>query len=1328
WYTDDTFWFSCAPSALKARNLRANPHVVVTTHDTVEFVSQDGVAAAAIARASIRLVATNSDVHLAYGPAGDRILLGADPRGRIETIRIRHVNGASQVTESFAFDSLRVEYAGGLGSEVLVGVEGYGNDLSGGDGNDVLLGTARDDVLAGGRGNDLMRGGEGADLYRVGPGEGIDTIEDDGTFGDDTLVVGARVADTHLTVLNGTFFLAIGAEGDGVRIRGFDPLDALAPGAIERFVFADGPELGYGALVGRGFDFAGTGGADVLAGTSVADRFDAKAGNDRMFGGRGNDTYVFGQGYGRDVIVDRDLTDGNSDTIYFKSDIDRASLRVERLADRLRFSVEGTDDSLDVQWDPREGYRIERVAFGADGAIWDLGHLERLANRAPVLAAPLADQRANKGEAFSAVIPAGTFTDADGDAPHYSLTLADGGALPAWLSYDAASRTLAGTPGAGDVGAVAVRVTAADRFGATASDVFVIDVTGDGALPAGGNRAPELRMAIGALAATEDAAFEFALPAGTFVDPDAGDVLAYGATRADGTPLPSWLSVDRATGTLRGTPANGDVGTVDVRLAATDAAGAVASATFALSVANTNDAPVLVAPVADQMVREDSPFSLALPAGMFADEDVGDALALAAAQADGAALPGWLRFDPATRRFFGTPANGDVGTVSIRVMATDAAGARASDVFDLTVVNTNDAPTLAVPVVKQSTREDAPFCFTLAPGTFADADAGDRLTLAAMLANGVALPGWLAFDAATGTFRGTPENGDVGAYEIKVVATDLAGESAEARFAIAVENVNDAPVYAAPAIGAQRADAGLAFSLEIAEDAFADVDAGDSLTFSARLASGEALPSWLAFDPATRRFSGVATNADAGTLAIVVTAADRAGASASTSFELDIVRAPNLLLYGTSGNDVLVGGAGNDTLNGNRGADRLYGMAGNDSLAFTADARWASGTRRVNAGSPGVVGTGEAVDIGNFNRSFDLFDGGAGYDTLYATDGRDAILLDDDSGALGAAGPRLAGIEAIFAGRGDDLIDLTSARYAYGPVLADGGDGDDIVWGSAGDDVIYGGRGNDRLFGGAGNDYLASDGGADTLNGGAGNDIMQGEARSDVLVDVFGSNLFMGMDGADDLMDGAAASFFVGGRGNDRITLGGGADVIAFNRGDGRDVIRGTATATLSLGGGIRYQDLLLRVSGTSLIVDVGENERVTFQDWYAAPANRSVVNLQLVVEAMQGYGQAALNPLYSDRIANFDFTRIVAAFDAARAASGISRWQVMNSLLDAHLGSSDTAALGGDLAYRYGLAGSLAGLAVPAVGQALNAGGFGTAAQELRPLDALQQGDVKLV
>jgi hypothetical protein len=40
----ERFWFSCAPSSLKARNLRGNERVVVAPDDAVEVVSLEGVA------------------------------------------------------------------------------------------------------------------------------------------------------------------------------------------------------------------------------------------------------------------------------------------------------------------------------------------------------------------------------------------------------------------------------------------------------------------------------------------------------------------------------------------------------------------------------------------------------------------------------------------------------------------------------------------------------------------------------------------------------------------------------------------------------------------------------------------------------------------------------------------------------------------------------------------------------------------------------------------------------------------------------------------------------------------------------------------------------------------------------------------------------------------------------------------------------------------------------------------------------------------------------------------------------------------------------------
>ena len=57
----------------------------------------------------------------------------------------------------------------------------------------------------------------------------------------------------------------------------------------------------------------------------------------------------------------------------------------------------------------------------------------------------------------------------------------------------------------------------------------------------------------------------------------------------------------------------------------------------------------------------------------------------------------------------------------------------------------NDAPTVANAVADQSTAEDAVYSYQIPANTFADVDTGDTLTLAATLANGDPLPGWLSF-------------------------------------------------------------------------------------------------------------------------------------------------------------------------------------------------------------------------------------------------------------------------------------------------------------------------------------------------------------------------------------------------------------------------------------------------------------------------------------------------------------------------------------------------------------------------------------------------------
>jgi VCBS repeat-containing protein len=68
------------------------------------------------------------------------------------------------------------------------------------------------------------------------------------------------------------------------------------------------------------------------------------------------------------------------------------------------------------------------------------------ANDPPVLAAQTSDQSAAVGSAFSLILPAGTFTDVDnGDLLTYAATAINGSPLPAWLTFNASTRTFSGT-------------------------------------------------------------------------------------------------------------------------------------------------------------------------------------------------------------------------------------------------------------------------------------------------------------------------------------------------------------------------------------------------------------------------------------------------------------------------------------------------------------------------------------------------------------------------------------------------------------------------------------------------------------------------------------------------------------------------------------------------------------------------------------------------------------------------------------------------------------------------------------------------------------------
>ncbi len=101
------------------------------------------------------------------------------------------------------------------------------------------------------------------------------------------------------------------------------------------------------------------------------------------------------------------------------------------------------------------------------------------ANDAPAVANGIPNQTATvtAGEEFTFTVPDDTFEDIDGDTLEHSATKDDDTPLPDWLTFNAATREFRGTPGAGDMGTITVKVTAKDGDGETASDAFDIVVS-----------------------------------------------------------------------------------------------------------------------------------------------------------------------------------------------------------------------------------------------------------------------------------------------------------------------------------------------------------------------------------------------------------------------------------------------------------------------------------------------------------------------------------------------------------------------------------------------------------------------------------------------------------------------------------------------------------------------------------------------------------------------------------------------------------------------------------------------------------------------------------
>ncbi len=263
------------------------------------------------------------------------------------------------------------------------------------------------------------------------------------------------------------------------------------------------------------------------------------------------------------------------------------------------------------------------------------------------------------------------------------------------------------------------------------------------------------------------------------------------------------------------------------------------------------------------------------------------------------------------------------------------------------------------------------------------------------------------------------------------------------------QRLNNAPTLG-NAIADQTATEGQPFNFTFPANTFNDIDAGDILTYSARLENVNTLPTWLTFDAVTRSFSGTPTDTASGTYNLTITATDTSGASIADTFTLNVLNVVNgttnsETINGTNSNDNINAGDGNDTVNGGAGNDIIDGGAGSDRL---------------------VGGTGDDTYIVDNSRDVIVEAAGEGRDTIKSSANHTLTANVEDLVLTGTSN---------ITGTGNDLNNTIT-----------GNSGNNILKGLGGNDILLGAAGNDTLVGGAGNDTLTGGDGADQFLFGSG--------------------------------------------------------------------------------------------------------------------------------------------------------------------------------------------------------------------------------------------------
>lgn len=1167
-------------------------------------------------------------------------------------------NGATLVygDGSYVSDTVPMTTVQGTaGNDTLLGSAGS-EIFYGGAGNDTINGRAGDDILVGGAGIDKLTGGTGADTfrfttqsdsYRNATASFDDTITDFDVTQDKIDLAGlgfTGLGNGHGSTLqvsysassNRTYIKDYDADASGNRFELILSGNLASTLTASNFIFnrvLTGTS-GNDSLLGSDSadTLLGLAGNDSLNGGAGDDKLDGGAGMDTLTGGAGADSFVFsnrldsyrnyntgGANLG-DLITDFDITadkidlsamgftglgDGKNNTVYVALNSTGTKTYIKSLTadvDGNRFEVALNGNYLDK-------LTSANFVFATSSPT----------NHAPVLATPLLDQNATENAPFSYVVPATSFTDPDNDNLSYTATLADGSALPAWLSFNASNLTFTGTPTSTASGNYNVLVKATDPAGASASDSFALGVAD---VPAntitGTNNAETLNGTAGAdLILGLGGNDTIKAGAGAdIVDGGAGRDSLYGGDGPDTFRYTNLLDSyrDYDTGGVTATDTIYDftagVDKIDVSGLGIVGLGDGHNGTLYITLNAAGDKTYIKSAEAD---ADGNRFEIALSGnylntltasdfvfGTRAQQDIlylptlgqSNARLLRMTEDDNQSGTSMLvndldRYTPYDVRSQFTDADGNgidiaVGGSTVTGLSTLSAE-ELKLCWWLTDTNQPGAALLRAVTLLSDQRSELQSINNVTMGIIwgQGEEAAQEIAQATDKAAAAA-----AYKAATlkvfDYLHAQFGNFDVYMMETGHYEQDAARARgySEEKIASIVEGVGY--VHAAQeAIAAERADVKLAVDyndlpLRHEVDPLTYPDDVWHLHEESAEIVGQRLADYIANDLGFQ------------------------GNPNDNNSVQDIFDSNRTMISGTDQADTLVGSSGNDTLDGGLGADTMTGGDGNDIYVINnvldrvvesntsisqidtvqASVSWTLGANLENlvlTGVSGINGTGNEQHnfiTGNAGNNLlngaaggDSMSGGDGNDTYYVDNADDAVIETNSNAASGGIDSVHSSLAAYTLGNNVEHLYIDSAGAANGT-------------GNALDNTLFAGAGNNVLDGREGNDTVsferAQSGVTVNLSTsaqqntvGSGLDTVKlfenltGSAYADTLSGNSGANVLNGGAGNDTLVGGSGDDRLIGGAGTDNLTGGTGADTYVFDAlsdmgaGALRDVING---------------------------------------------------------------------------------------------------------------------------------------------------------------------------